>query len=54
MVGWLKDATGSYDAGMLGMAFILMLALGLSGLLFLFMRGAPRVTSVGLPAQKSA
>ena len=54
MVGWLKDATGSYDAGMLGMAFILVLALGLSGLLFLFMRGAPRVTPANLPAQKTA
>ena len=54
MVGWLKDATGSYDAGMLGMAFVLVLALGLSGLLSLFMRGARTPAPMGLPAQKAA
>ncbi|MCJ2144762.1 MFS transporter [Methylobacterium sp. E-066] len=50
MVGWLKDATGSYDAGMLGMAVVLMLALGLNGLLVLFMRGAPKSAPAALPA----
>jgi sugar phosphate permease len=50
MVGWLKDATGSYDAGMLGMAVVLMLALGLNGLLVLFMRGAPKSAPGALPA----
>ena len=33
MVGWLKDATGSYNAGMLGMAAILVVATGIAGAL---------------------
>ena len=37
MVGWLKDATGSYSAGMLGMAAVLGVALVLTGLLHLAM-----------------
>ena len=38
LVGWLKDATGSYDAGMLCMAAILGVAIGLTLLLLVFMR----------------
>jgi cyanate permease len=35
MVGFLKDATGSFDAGMLGMAAILVIATGVAGALTL-------------------
>lgn len=38
MVGWLKDATGSYSAGMLGMAAVLGVSLVLTGCLHLAMR----------------
>jgi MFS transporter, ACS family, tartrate transporter len=31
MVGFLKDATGSFDAGMIGMAVILIVATGIAG-----------------------
>jgi hypothetical protein len=33
MVGFLKDATGSFDAGMIGMAGILVVATGIAGAL---------------------
>jgi MFS transporter, ACS family, tartrate transporter len=33
MVGFLKDATGSFDAGMIGMAVILIIATGIAGAL---------------------
>jgi MFS family permease len=38
MVGWLKDVTGSFNAGMLGMAAVLGLALGLTLWLHLAMK----------------
>ena len=40
LVGFLKDATGSYDAGMLGMAVILLLSTLLAGALRLVIRNA--------------
>jgi nitrate/nitrite transporter NarK len=33
MVGFLKDATGSFDAGMIAMALILIIATGIAGAL---------------------
>jgi MFS transporter, ACS family, tartrate transporter len=40
LVGFRKDATGSYDAGMLGMAAILLLSTALAGALKLVIRDA--------------
>jgi ACS family tartrate transporter-like MFS transporter len=40
MVGWLKDATGSYNAGMLGMAAVLAVAIATSIRLRLAVRNA--------------
>ena len=38
MVGFLKDATGSFNAGMLGMSAILVLATGVAAMLQLVIR----------------
>jgi MFS family permease len=45
MVGWLKDATGSYDAGMLGMAVVLALAILLTLALAVAMNPQPRTAA---------
>ncbi len=37
MVGFLKDSTGSFSAGMLGLAGVLVVAIGLTLSLRLFM-----------------
>ena len=40
LVGLLKDATGSFNAGMLGMAAILLVATGLAASLKLMIKNA--------------
>jgi nitrate/nitrite transporter NarK len=40
LVGFLKDAIGSFNAGMLGMAVILLVATGLAASLKLMIRNA--------------